>query len=722
MSISQVQIRNILELIAKSYFVNGVNPQTNQLHSFMSQYFSKNPAGNPVAFDMDFFAREIVSDPEMLNDFMAMLIVNVDTLYEVCANHVEQIMMLNTILRTHLNRLKTRRSILEQRIDDFLLGIYNSDGYFQSFSDNFSNSAFVDFAFTSAFVDTDAGVIALPAVSTSSRRVHPAALSDPIITVTDEDGNALPFTTKTSFQNAFDGMTNTAWYFEVRLSEPKTVIVDMDILLATSIGSTQVSKIDLVPYGITPVQCGINALFIKDDATTYIAPFSSYAKRSAEKMSFVGDQISEDIESLKFQFTKTEFDYADEPSVNKAYVYMFGFKEILMTEQAYDSSAVFVSESFGMPEDIDSEAAIDAVSIGVEDFVPTSTEIKYYIAKDIEDATALSDFDWQEIVPIRAGNTQDGGTVRFNGSMSISKMIRKTQRNGNELKLIDFNTTSSDLTRRNPTPAYLPGLDVYRIANFSDDFLSNTLSLEEGINTTRIYYMDLDSSAVSGGFAFWKEKFDDPTSYFTTYGEIDSGHETFYGADVGEDGKSIYAETFLITDKEYPVFLKECRKSDSNSKLWDVRIFLNGREIANMPVGVDKMTVPWKLNRGKNHIVMMVNIPVASSGSPSPYIGTLNIMSDGNLLDFGTVKLDDWVYVDLYKFQNNKVNDSKVFTIFNGELISRKKPTNNFRVNFKKATSAGPSRIRVRADLARVGQESRATPLLDSYRVRFAYG
>ncbi|MCF1193390.1 hypothetical protein LRR18_17505, partial [Mangrovimonas sp. AS39] len=102
------------------------------------------------------------------------------------------------------------------------------------------------------------------------------------------------------------------------------------------------------------------------------------------------------------------------------------------------------------------------------------------------------------------------------------------------------------------------------------------------------------------------------------------------------------------TDKEYPIFLKECRKSDSNSKLWDIRIFLNGREIANMPVGTDKLTVPWKLKEGINHIVVMTNIPEATVANPSPYIGTLNIMVGANLSDFGVVKLNNWTYVDLY--------------------------------------------------------------------------
>ena len=722
MSISQVQIKNVLELIAKSYFVNGINPQTNQLHSFMSQFFSRNPVGNPIILDMDFFAREIVSDPEMLNDFMCMMIVNVDTLYEVCANHVDQIMMLNTVLRTHLDRLKIKRSVLEQRIDDYLLGIYNSDGYFHSFSDGFTSTSFIDFALTSAFVDTDAGVVSLPAISSASKKVNSAALSNPNITVMDSDGNRLPWTTKTNFQNAVDGMTNTAWYIEIRTDKPKTVVVDVELTLASSLSSTRVSKIDLVPYGISPVQCGINALFVREDSSNYVNAFCPYVKRSSDKMSFIGDQINENIERLTLQLSKTEADYMDQPDSTKTYVYLFGFKEILMTEQSYDATASLVSTPFGIPAELIDEAVIDAVSIVVEDYVPTNSELKYYVAVDVDSPTSISDFDWKEISPIKVNGDGSNQIIRFNGSTTQTKNIRKTKRLVSDLKMIDLNTTSSDLTKRNPTPAYLPGLDVYRITAFSDEFLAGTLALEEGINTTRIYYTDLDPLAISNAFSFWKEKFDDPTSYLLTYGEIDSGHESFYGADVGEDGKSVYAETFIMTEKEFPVFLKECRKSDSNSRLWDVRIFLNGREIANMPVGTDKVTVPWKLKSGKNHIVMMVNIPAATVANPSPYIGTINLMSDSNILDFGTVKLDNWTYVDLYKFQNNQVNDSNTFTIYNEEIISRKAPTNNFRISYKKPTATSPTSIRLRADFARLGESSSSTPIFDSYRVRFSYG
>lgn len=720
MSIQQVQTKNLLELIAQSFFVNGINPQSNQLYSNLSDFFSKNPAGKPLSIDVNLFRQDVKSDPEMFNHFMAAMIVNMDVLYETCANHIDDIIMLNTILRTHLDRLKIKRKVLEAKIDDYLLGIYNSDGYFYSFSDSFSNTAYIDFEYTTAFIDTQATTASLPAISSLSQTMTPNKIATPAVRVTNASNQQLTVINKTDFANAIDGMTNTAWYFEVRTTEPETLTATVDIQLSTSLGDTTVTRIDLHPFGVSPVQCGINASFVTEENITYNGAFSNVVKTSADKMTFVGDQIENNIDRIILQLTKTEPDYVENTASSRVNVYMFGFKEILMTEQFYDPYAVLITSPFGIPDELKEEAVIDSVSLVTDDQIPTDTTLKYYVAADNTTATSLADFDWKQITPL-SSEEKNGNVVNFSGSYNTKSIIRHTPRTGSDLKLIDLNTTNSDLAKRNPTPSYIAGVDTYRICAFLDEVLAGTMKLEEGINTTRIFYTELDEDAISEGFTFWKDKFDDPTSYSTTYGEIDSGHEFFYGADIGEDGKSVYAETFLETDREYPIFLKECRKSDSNSRSWDVRIFLNGREIANMPAGTDKITVPWKLKEGVNHIVVMTNIPEASEANPSPYIGTLNIMVGSNLDEFGIVKLDNWTYVDLYKFQNNQVNEPNSFTIYNNEIISRKRPTDNFRLTYKKQTSTSPENVRLRVDFARSSQYAKATPILDSYRVRFAY-
>lgn len=720
MSIQQVQTKNILELIAQSFFVNGINPQSMELYNNLSRFFSDHPTGVPFTDDLNTFRNDNIADEQVVNDFMALMIVNIDTVYEVCANHVEQIMMLNTLLRTHLDRLKIKRRVLENRIDDYLLGLYNSDGYFYSFSDTFSDTEFVDFQYSSCFVDTSASTISIPSISSASTNISPGELSDPNIKVSDGLGNVLSWQKKSEFANAIDGLTNTAWYIEVRTTNFEPVICNLQLQLAHSNGDTIITRIDATPYGIAPVQVGINASFIGLNNLPYSAPFTNMVKTSVDKMTFIGDQVNSVINSVDLQLLKTEPDYIEDEDIYKVNVYIFGFKELLFTEQFYDPSAVLVSQAFGIPTSLQEEAVIDSVSMTVDDYIPTNTSIKYYVAEDNIEASELSDFDWKEISPVSANGDTQNHVINFNGSFTTTSIARRTQRLSSDVKLIELNTTNVDLAKRNPTPSYIPGLDVYRLMTFAEKTLAGTLKLEEGINTTRIFHTALDPDALSEGFAWWKEMFDNG-AYFTTYGETDAGHEFFYGADVGEDGRSIYAETFIETMREYPVFLKECRKSDFNSRTWAVRIFLNGREIANMPVGVDKLTIPWKLKEGNNHIVLMVNIPETTAVNPSPYIGTFEIMADTNLSDYGTVKLDNWTYVDLYKFQNNQVNEPNSFTIYNEELISRKKPTNNFRISYKKEASTSPALIRLRADLDRSSQHAMSTPILDSYRIRFSY-
>ena len=720
MSIQQIQTKNILEFIAQAFMVNGINPTTNQLLSNISEFFAAHPAGLPVMPNERLFNPHGVSEVDAINDFMAFLIMNIDTLYEVCQNQVDDILMLNTVLRTHLDRLKIMRKVLEHQVDDYLMGIFNSDGYFYSFSDSFANTNFTDLTLSNIFLDTLSTTISIPSVGGHSQRIDPKKIGEPLISIKDIDGNVKSWDKKSEFINALDGMTNTAWFFEVPCPSQTTLTVNMELPITTAFGDNMITKIDLIPHGVTPVQAVVTAVFNKDDGTSYVAPFSNQIISSADKISFVGDQIIDPITRIRFQLSKTEPDYVLQNGSANSYIYIFGFKEILLAEQSYDTVATFVSKSIVIPPELQNEANIDLVSLVTSDYIPTNTSIKYYVAADVTDPSNISDFSWREITPISDNTSNTAKSVSFDGSYTQSRMIRLTPRSNGDIQMITLNSTSPDLAKRNPTSSYLPGTDVYRICEFSDDFLAGTLKLEEGINTSRIYYTERDVDALTDGFAFWKEVFDS-NDYFLTYGEIDSGNGFFSGANVGENSKSVYVETFIEVPSELPVFLKECRKTDANSKQWDLRLFLNGREIANMPKGIDYMTVPWKLKEGLNHVVLMVNIPAATVTYPTPYLGSFTVMTDGDLFDFGVVKLDNWIYVDQHKLQSNQVNQPNSFTIFNGEIISRKKPTNNFKLTFKKATSEAPTAIRLRADLTRSEQYAKSTPIIDSYRLRFSY-
>lgn len=721
MGIRQIQTKNLLDIISQSYFVGGVNPQLNDIIKYVSQYFAENPPGLPLKLDKTPFDTP-VADEQIMNDLMAKMINNVDILYETCSEQVAELLILNTVLKSHLERLRIRRAVLESKIDDYLLGLYNSDGYFFSISDQFIDGSLTDFSMTTAFIDVESGALSLPPVSTGSAQVRVDRVAEPVIDVVNESGAKMPFDVKTPFTNALDGLTNTAWFFEVRSDIPQAITATISIDIATSFGSSKISKIDINPHVVTPMQVGISVQGDRSIYNSSARPFTSAIKKSADKMTFIAEQANENISKIVLTFIKNQHDRIEKTSRGQSYIYMFGMKEFSLAEQVFDQYATFVSQPLTLPSDYGNDAVIDAVSLVTDQTVPTSSEIKYYVASDVEGATSVGDFSWIEIKPVGEvlGDNRER-SVSFNGAQQTTRMIRKEKRTATDLQMIATDTTNVDPAKRNPSPALIPGVEMYRVATFPETFIPNSIRLEEGINTTRIYYTDLDEDAVSEGFAFWKTKLDDSSSYYTTYGQIDSGNQFFYGGDVGESGKSVYVETYVEIENDIPVVLKQCLKGDPNSRTWNMRAFLNGREIANMPVGVDSLSVPWKFIKGRNHIALLINIPESTIEYPSPYIGTINLMTDSSPEDFGTVKLDTWSYVDLFKMQSNQVNNANSFTIYNNEIISRKAPTDNFRLSYSRSTNSGPGAIRLRIDLSRISSQQNATPLVNSYRLRFSY-
>lgn len=721
MSISQVQRKNILNFIARSQYASGVHPPLNDIIKPLATFFGQTSVGLPYRLPLNRFRDDLKSSEDDYNDLLAFMIANLDTLYETCFDQIDQILVLNTVLQNHLDRLKRKRAKLEDQIDDYLLGIYNSDGYFYSVSDNFSQTDLVDFSYTSAYIDTEAGIAMLPTLAQGSRVIPIDKLAVPNIDIRNNQNKQYGYDTKMPFSNAVDGLTNTAWYVEVKTKDNVPLTMNLAIDLSTALGNTKITKIELTPYGIKPVKAAVSVRYIDEDELSGPQPFSSVVKTSGDKMVFNADNNNADVEQLVFQLSKKEYDYQITDHNGTHNVYIFGIKELLITENVYDQQATVVSHPLTLPVGLAEESSIDGVSLVVQDSVPPNTSISYYVAEDNTDATTIDDFDWRPISPIGWIQGDKNVVVRFGGAKYRTFNIRSIPRNTseNEIQLIEHDDDNIDLARRNPTSSYFLGLDVYRIAPFSDEFLSGTLSLEEGVNTTRIYYADYNARAMTESFALWKEIFDSG-EYETTYGQIDTGKGFFWGGDVGSNAKSVYVETYIDCDQDMPVIQKDCLKMDANSQTWDLKLYLNGREIASLPPGINKATVPWKFNRGRNHVALLVNIPSAS-GSTTPYTGVFQVMSNDSLANYGNVNLDWLTYVDNYKFSTNQLDDAKTFTIYNQELITRRKTTDNYRLTYYQQTNAGPDAIRLRADLSRTENDTHISPILDSYRVRFSY-
>lgn len=717
MSVRKIQTERVVQDIARGFYSTGVNPTLNAVLGKIAEYFAKFPAGNPLPLPINYVEADRVSDVDKFNEALARIAMNLDVLYEASMGQVDEILMLSTALRQHLDRLSVYRKRVETLIDDYLLSLYNTDGYYYSISDTFSDTSFTDLGLTSAFIDTTIGAVTLPVLGSLTTRLSSELIHTPTIQTFFNDA-PITFRELATWSGAIDGFSNTVWQVQVAADKSGEAVAYLTFNVGDANNPVQMSRLDFDPYGIVPVQMYVETGTVTNTGTLDFQSFGNKIDTSLNKMSFV-DNLRE-VSVIRITLRKTTHDFVDNSGGVAKFVYVFGAKDISIIEQAYDDMARFVSYPLSITSDLDSEFVIDAVSLSTTSETPPSTSITYYLAEDTDtDNPQMSDFNWQRIDPI--GTLESGRTIiRFDGAQSFIRNIR-TNPIGNDLKLIPLDTSNVDLSRRNPSPVLVPGIDVYRIAAFNEEPPVNSLKLEEGINTTRIYYTALVNTAVNG-LGYWAPLIQGAAPPPTVYGQTDTGNDFFYGGDIGESGKSVYVETYLESLQDQETFLGEFIKPDPNSLFWDVRVFLNGRDIGFLPATMERLTLPWNFRQGMNHIALLINIPRATSTLPNPYIGTVQLMGDRDLSDFGTVKLGDWSFVSWFDMQYNQTGLAPTFTIHDGEILSRKKPTTNFRLQYASPTGAGPGAIRLRADLSRQVTNPHVSPKLTSYRLRFSYG
>ncbi len=743
MSISTIQAAAVLDEITNGLFASGINPTVEQIMAQVSKYFAQYPAGKSLPMQYDYIASDQITDVDKLNLLLLHIAINIDTAYQASLEQVSQLTLLTTTLASAVNRLTRRQRALSSKVDDSLLSAYNTSGYFYSISESFADTSSSDLSLTSAFVNTVAGQVTLPAISALSKVIDPSMLGTPSISASI-NGVSTNFTTISPLSFATNGLSNTVWEIQVQTQAPTEVVVVVNVPVLNPTVPIVLSEIDLQPYGVTPVQ--VYTQVGQADPTTGVttlAPFGNTVQSGIDAMTFISQTVVS-ANSIQLSFRKTQPDYIKTSGGSSSYTYVFGASNITFVEKVYDNEATWISAPLSVAPDLTNDIVVDAVSLDVNAILPPQTNIDYYVALDPGNTTQISDFTWKPIAPIGTQSQTINTVVQFDGAFAYVDYIRDNPQN-NDLQLIPLNSTNTDLSQRNPSPTIIPAVDVYTIANFTDTPLLNSITLEEGINSTRIYNIDYGNlTAYNNGVSNDDDNPSDNadldawaaaiTAGATTlqYGHIDTGNGFFYGGDVGENGQSIYVETYLYLDSQIDPVQDSLTKADTAAQTWDVRAYLNGSQVGWLPgrntnvdaSPVDSLLIPWNFNEGLNHIALTITIPplTAVTGVPNPYIGTVNLMQNHNLFDFGTVKLADWQYVDFFDLQYNTVGTPTTFTIYNNQIISRRQPTTNYRLTYQKPTNNQVTNLRVRAELSRDIDNMYISPQLNNFSLRFLYG
>jgi hypothetical protein len=213
-SIRRVQTERLLQDVVRTLYSSGTQPMLSDVTGRIARHFSKYPAGRPMPLPLMDIVRGMRSNTKLYNRLLELVAVNIDVLYETSLRQVEDILMLTASLQTDIERLDHKRKRIETRIDDYLLSQYNTDGYFYSVSDNFSDIDLTDLIHTSAQVDTDSGCVVLPTLSSKTKALsHDLISPNPSIRV-KADGVNTSFVELAPFTGAIsDSLNNILWAF-----------------------------------------------------------------------------------------------------------------------------------------------------------------------------------------------------------------------------------------------------------------------------------------------------------------------------------------------------------------------------------------------------------------------------------------------------------------------------------------------------------------------------
>jgi hypothetical protein len=713
MSISSIQYKKILDGLIQYYFSTGQQPEEEDLMKDLSSYFSRYPAGSPVPIKRGIFTEGIKASDNEMNLAIATVIANLDTLYSSVDEQLKASLDTNSYLNSQLERLRLKRKSLMGKIDEFLFNTSNSDGYFYSFSDTFTNTKFTDLNLTSAFVDIKNGNISLP-VNSDKVKVVPGQQVRNVNMKFYVDGvEVTEGTNKSPFAGCLDGLSNTVWSTEVATQSPSEVVCVLDF----SVGSAIISRLEYDPFTISPIKSYVE---VSRNGSTY-SDFGSLIEEGVSNMVFTSNPIA--ASNVRITLKKNKADYTTDSGSGTNYVYIFGAKNIFLMEQAFVSESIWVSTPISIADDLSREHVLDSVSLKVDDSNPDNTDVQYYVALDtgVIDPT-ISNFDWKKITPMNDIVSDPSMIVKFSGAANKSTFIRSDiDENSDDLQLVAVDSSNADPNVRNPFS--VESVDLYRIVDLANENpIISSLRLEEGVNSLKVFYVPYEDGALD--LSFWTDYVNDQKKSEITYSRIDVNNNFFWGGDIGENYKSVYMETYIVSDSSQKLDLKKFLKVDANSKLWDIKVFLNGIELAYLPAGKDDALISWRFVEGLNHIAVTATIP-RSGNYGYPNEGSIDLMYGENLFDYGSVRLSNWSYVDIFQLLNNDIESSKNFSIYKNadkiQLVSRVKPSNNFRILYSTPTTEKNQKIRIRADFDRSVNSSSTTPLLSSYRVRFRY-
>jgi hypothetical protein len=709
MNISTVQKRKFLYNIYKLFYSTGNKPSDHEIKKLYNQYFSYNKLGEPVSIDVDRIQSTNTVSHHALNEVMINTLLNLETLYDCVMENNEQIFSVVNALNMKLDNLRAKRKEIESKIDQLLFANANSDGFFYSYLENFSNTTFIDLEKTSAFVDIINNHVTIPKVTSEiSNQITTKSmiLSNVKATVTFNNSIVYGPTTVSNFDAVFDGLNDTYWSHDHTSDAPGIASITFNIPINTGFS---ISKIQGSILSQSPCSIFMKAVPVSADKPEVIR--SKTSKEDYNRFAFLLPNDS--YSAIYLTLYKEEPDKVVQ-STTAPYVYTFGFRELSIGADYYDERATLISKPISIPISDNSLLSISSVALDAKQQTVSGTSLSYYVAVDSESAVGVYDFSWIPIEPSSSDAGAIPNVVSLVGSSAVSEYIDIADDTLDvDYVLIPLNNTSPNANELNPITLPFSDREAYRVASLSDTTTYLQPYVISGLNNFQSYSipsLSSVSSNLSNSLQGWAEIINDSTylelrkTIFTNYSS------SFTSAFSGPCSELI--ETKLLSSEERTV-------SHTITKIgtFNLSIYLNGTIIGELPSGQTVSRLEWKFVKGINTITF------AYDNSSNDRV-SLDLMVGANLFDYGTVFMEYFSYLDPIEFRNKVDSSLNVFTIdsFYGSkyLLASKEISKRSILKYYSDKSQEVSAVRYRVDFNRYSNPLQ-TPILDAIRIKFKH-
>ena len=710
MNIATVQKRKFLNNIYKLFYSSGNKPSDEEVRKIFNKYFSTYTLGSPVPVDYNVFNLSNTLDSSDLNELMINTLFNLEVLYECVNENNSELMSTITSLNKKLANLKTKRRELEGKVDQLIFSNSNSDGFFYSFVENFSNLINIDMTLTDAFVDTAIGNVTIPKISSGVFDMITSSvvnISSVNFAIFENAKQVYSSTTVNNFDNVLDGLNDTYWSYKHQASNPGIVSMEINIPVNNNF---IISKIEGVLLPGTPTGLIISAaprdpaipqqIKIKDSRSDY------------DRFSFVMNPIQ--YSSIKITLYKTQADEVLNNS-DKPYVYDFGIRDIFFGSKYHDKRAVLVSKPISIPLTDNGLLSIESVAVDVDHQVGPGYDINYFVAADNPGATGIEGYNWIAVDPMNASNNSNPTYANLQNSNRVLKKIYEGGLSDGEIDLIDLNSTSSNVNELNPNSNIYFNKTVYRICVVGSDVFKEPFILS-GINSFKNYAIIRSSASnntdIYRSLNIWSDKINTPNTSDVT----ESSPIVNQLSSISPGFNSICSgllDAKINCDADQSVIHKVVKSRED----FNLAIYLNDTLIADLPSGTSSKDVQWDFKKGTNFIKITYDKNFEG-------LINFNIMSGKSISDYGTLFLDYYSYLDPYEFRQRVSDSSYVFTIDNvfgsREIIASKYLSGTSQIRYYGNNNNQVTSVRFRADLYR-SSNPLVSPSIDSIRIKFKH-